>query len=202
MISLAKGLVGEDAASLLGSCILAELWAAIQRRAAFVAAKRPFASVVLDEAQDFMRLPVALGDAVAQSRGLGVGWTVAHQNLGQLRPELRAAVLANLRSKLVMQTTADDARTFAREFAPHVEAADFQGLGPFEAYAAVSTGAAVTPPASIRTRPPLPPLGHGERVRTDSRERFGRDPKDVDAEIQARLSAPAPEAPVGARRRR
>jgi hypothetical protein len=57
---------------------------------------------VLDEAQDFLRLPVALGDAVAQSRGLGVGWTVAHQNLGQLNPELRAAVLANLRSKLVM----------------------------------------------------------------------------------------------------
>ena len=202
LVSLAKGLTGEDAARLLGSCLLAELWAAIQRRAALPATARPFVSVVLDEAQDFLRLPVALGDAVAQSRGLGVGWTVAHQNLGQLSADLRAAVLANLRSKLVMQTTADDARTFAREFAPHLDAADLQGLGTFEAYAAVSTGAAVAPPASIRTRPPLKPLGHGERVRADSRERYGRDPKDVDAEIQARLSAPAPEAPVGARRRR
>lgn len=202
LVSLAKALTGEDAARLLGSCLLAELWAAIQRRAALDPTERPFVSVVLDEAQDFLRLPVALGDAVAQSRGLGVGWTVAHQNLGQLSAELRAAVLANLRSKLVMQTTADDARTFAREFAPHLQPADFQGLGPFEAYAAVSTGAAVAPPASIRTRPPLPPLGHGERVRTDSRERYGRDPKDVDAEIQARLSQAAPEAPVGARRRR
>ena len=202
LISLAKALIGEDAARLLGSCLLAELWAAIQRRAALNPAERPFASVVLDEAQDFLRLPVALGDAVAQSRGLGAGWTVAHQNLGQLSAELRAAVLANLRSKLVMQTTADDARTFAREFAPHLDATDFQGLGPFEAYAAVSTGAAVAPPASIRTRPPLSPVGHGEQVRADSRTRYGRDPKDVDADIQARLSAAAPEAPVGARRRR
>lgn len=202
LVSLQKALIGEDAARLLGSCILAELWAAIQRRAAVPAAERPFASVVLDEAQDFLRLPVALGDAVAQSRGLGAGWTVAHQNLGQLSPELRAAVLANLRSKVVMQTTADDARTFAREFAPHLDAADFQGLGPFEAYAAVSTGAAVAPPVSIRTRPPLSPLGHGERVRTASRTRHGRDPKDVDAEIQLRLSTAAPKAPVGARRRR
>lgn len=202
LVSLQKALIGEDAARLLGSCILAQLWAAIQRRAALPATERPFASVVLDEAQDFLRLPVALGDAVAQSRGLGAGWTVAHQNLGQLTPELRAAVLANLRSKVVMQTTADDARAFAREFAPHLEAADFQGLGPFEAYAAVSTGAAVAPPVSIRTRPPLSPLGHGERVRTASRKRHGRDPKDVDAEIQSRLSAAAPEAPVGARRRR
>ncbi len=201
LISLAKALVGEDASKLLGSCLLAELWAAIQRRAALDASERPFVSVVLDEAQDFLRLPVALGDAVAQSRGLGVGWTVAHQNLGQLNPELRAAVLANLRSKLVMQTTADDARTFAREFAPHLDAADFQGLGPFEAYAAVSTGAAVAPPALIRTRPPLAPTGSGALVRTDSRKRYGRDPKDVDAEIQARLSQAAPEAPVGTRRR-
>lgn len=202
LVSLAKALTGEDAARLLGSCLLAELWAAVQRRAALPATERPFVSVVLDEAQDFLRLPVALGDAVAQSRGLGVGWTVAHQNLGQLSAELRAAVLANLRSKLVMQTTADDARTFAREFTPHLDAADFQGLGPFEAYAAVSTGAAVTPPASIRTRPPLSPLGHGEQVRSRSRERYGRDPKDVDTEIQARLFEAAPEAPVGARRRR
>jgi hypothetical protein len=202
LISLAKALIGEDAARLLGSCLLAELWAAIQRRAALDPAERPFASVVLDEAQDFLRLPVALGDAVAQSRGLGAGWTVAHQNLGQLSAELRAAVLANLRSKLVMQTTADDARTFAREFAPHLDAADLQGLGPFEAYAAVSTGAAVSPPVSIHTRPPLTPTGSGERIRTASRERYGRDPKDVDAEIQARLSVAAPDAPVGVRRRR
>jgi len=201
LVSLAKALIGEDAAKLLGSCLLAELWAAIQRRAALPASERPFVSVVLDEAQDFLRLPVALGDAVAQSRGLGVGWTVAHQNLGQLQPDLRAAVLANLRSKIVMQTTADDARTFAREFAPHLDAADFQGLGPFEAYAAVSTGAAVAPPVSIRTRPPLAPTGDSARVRAASRERYGRDPKDVDAEIQARLSAPAPQAPVGTRRR-
>lgn len=201
LVSLAKGLIGEDAAQLLGSCILAELWAAVQRRAALPESERPFVSVVLDEAQDFLRLPVALGDAVAQSRGLGVGWTVAHQNLGQLNPELRAAVLANLRSKVVMQTTADDARTFAREFAPHLDAADFQGLGPFEAYAAVSTGAAVAPPVSIRTRPPLTATGCGAQVRAASRKRYGRDPKDVDAEIQARLSASAPEAPVGTRRR-
>jgi Type IV secretion-system coupling protein DNA-binding domain len=202
LVSLRKALIGEDAARLLGSCILAELWAAIQRRAALDPSERPFVSVVLDEAQDFLRLPVALGDAVAQSRGLGVGWTVAHQNLAQLQPDLRAAVLANLRSKIVMQTTADDARAFAREFAPHLDAADFQGLGPFEAYAAVSTGAAVAPPASIRTRPPLASTGSGRRVRAAARKRYGRDPKAVDAEIQARLSHAAPEAPVGARRRR
>ncbi len=131
LVSLQKALIGEDAARLIGSCILAELWAAIQRRAALPQSQRPVASVMVDEAQDFLRLPVALGDAVAQSRGLGVGWTVAHQNLGQLPADLRAAVLANLRSKVVFQTTADDARAFARELAPHVDASDLQGLAAY-----------------------------------------------------------------------
>ncbi len=201
LISLSKGTVGEDAASLIGSCLLARLWATIQARAAVPRAERRFVSVVLDEAQDFLRLPVALGDAVAQSRGMNVGWTVAHQNLGQLSPELRRAVLANLRSKVVLQTTADDAHAFAREFSPFVTADDLQGLGPFEGYAALSTGAAVAPPASITTRPAPPRVGLGERVRTQSRERYGRPIAEVEAELRARLRRPSSDVRVGVRRR-
>lgn len=201
LVSLAKGLVGEDAASLIGSALLGRLWAAVQARAALPPGERHFVSVVLDEAQDFLRLPIALSDAVAQSRGLGVGWTVAHQNLGQLDGELRQAVLANLRSKLVFQTTAADAAVFAREFAPHLAAGDLQGLGPFEAYAAVSTGAAVAPPASVRTRPAPARQGHGDLVRSRSRERFGRPAAEVEAELRSRVAHAAPEVPIGARRR-
>lgn len=201
LISLSKGTLGEDAAALIGSCIVARLWAAIQARAAVPAAERRFVSVVLDEAQDFLRLPVALGDAVAQSRGMRVGWTVAHQNLGQLSPELRRAVLANLRSKLVLQTTADDAHAFAREFSPFVTADDLQGLGPFEGYAALSTGAAVAPPASVTTRPAPVPVGLGEQVRARSRQRHGRLVEQVEAELQARRTAPGTAGPVGTRRR-
>jgi hypothetical protein len=200
LISLSKGTVGEEAASLIGSCLLARLWAAIQARAAVPPQQRRFVSVVLDEAQDFLRLPVALGDAVAQSRGMNVGWTVAHQNLGQLTPELRRAVLANLRSKLVLQTSADDAHTFAREFAPHVNAADLQGLGPFEGYAALSTGAAVAPPASIITRPAPARAGLGTKVRDRSRARYGRAPAEVEDELRARLAGTPRETAVGQRR--
>lgn len=201
LVSLSKGLVGQDAAGLLGSCLLSALWNAVQARAATPAPERRFVSVVCDEAQDFLRLPVALGDAVAQSRGMNVGWTVSHQNLGQLSPELRRAVLANLRSKVVMQTTADDAHAFAREFSPHLSAADLQGLGAYEAYAALSVGAAVAPPASIHTRRAPTPEGHAAVVRARSRARYGRDPWQVEADLLRRLEGLRSEAPVGARRR-
>lgn len=202
LISLSKGTIGEDAASLIGSCLLARLWAAIQGRAAAAPSDRRFVSVVLDEAQDFLRLPVALGDAVAQSRGMNVGWTVAHQNLGQLSPELRRAVLANLRSKLVLQTTADDAHAFAREFSPHLKPDDLQGLGAFEGYAAISTGAAVAPPCSIATRPAPPRVGLGGAVREHSRQHHGRPVAEVEAELQQRRNRQREAPRVGSRRRR
>lgn len=201
LVSLAKGTVGEDAAALLGAAITSRLWAAIQARAALPAAKRRPATVICDEFQDFARLPVALGDAIAQSRGYGVGWVLAHQHLTQLDPETRHGVLANLRSRLVMQTTATDAAAFAREFAPYLDAADCQGLGPFEGYAAVSTGSAVAPPASIRTRPAGPGLGTGALVRSASRKRYGIPVGETEAAVRRRVLGNRGHAPIGGTRR-
>lgn len=200
LISLAQGLIGTDAAALIGAAMTSRLWAAIQARAALPAGERHPAIVMCDEFQDFAALSPAFGDAVPQSRGYGVGWVLAHQHLAQLDPKTRHAVLANCRSRLVMQTTAADASAFAREFAPYLAAADLQGLGPFEGYTAISTGAAVAPPASVRTRPAPDSLGSAAAVRARSRERYGTAAGDVDAAIRTRITPSIP-APVGEKRR-
>lgn len=200
LISLAKGLIGTDAAALIGAAMTSRLWTAIQARAGVPEKERRPAMVICDEFQDFASLPLAFGDAVAQSRGYGVGWILAHQHLAQLDTGTRQAVLANCRSRLVMQTTAADASAFAREFRPYVAADDLQGLGPFEAYAAISTGAAVAPPASVRTREAPAALGCAEAIRAASRQRYGTPAADVDAAIRARITGSRP-APVGGTRR-
>lgn len=201
IVSLARGLVGKDASALIGAAMVSRLWTAIQARAGTRASARRPAVVICDEFADFASLGLSFADAIAQSRGYGVGWVLAHQHLGQLDRATRQAVLANCRTRLVMQTTADDAATLAREFAPQLEAADLQGLGPFEGYAAVSTGAAVAPAASVRTRPAPPSLGTGQRVREASRKRHGHTPAEVDEAIRARLESGRPMAPVGGVRR-
>jgi hypothetical protein len=201
LVSLATGLIGQDAAALIGAGMTSRLWAAIQARAAVPAAERHPAMVICDEFQDFAAVSPVFAEAVAQSRGYRVGWVLAHQHLTQLDSATRQAVLANCRSRLVMQTTATDAATFAREFAPHLAAADLQGLGPFEGYAAVSTGSAVAPPASLRTRPAPVPLGCAEAVRTASRTRYGQTPAAVDAAIRARIDGTRRKARVGEARR-
>jgi hypothetical protein len=200
LVSLARGVVGDDAAALLGAAVVSRLWHVIQGRAGVPAAQRVPATVLCDEFQDFAGLPLAFETALAQSRGYGVGWTLAHQNLAQLDTRLRQAVLANCRSRLVMQTTAADAGVFAREFAPLLKAADLQGLGAFEAYAAISTGAAVAPPASLRTRPAPPPTRSLAQIRAQSRE-LGATSSEVDDAIRARLTRHRKASPVGGRRR-
>ncbi|MGN6588371.1 MAG: type IV secretory system conjugative DNA transfer family protein [Solirubrobacterales bacterium] len=201
LVSLSKGLLGQDAAALIGAAMVSRLWAAIQARAAVPASERRPATIICDEFQDLAKLSPVFGEAVAQSRGYKVGWVLAHQHLGQLDPATREAVLANLRTRLVLQTTARDAAAFAREFAPYLTAADLQGLGAFEGYAAVSTGSAVAAPASIRTRPAPDPVGSTEAVRNASRKRYGMSPADVDAAIRKRIAGSRRPAPIGERRR-
>lgn len=201
LVNLAKGLLGKDAAALIGAAMVSRLWTAIQARAGLAPADRRPATVMCDEFQDLAALSPVFSEAVAQSRGYKVGWVLAHQHLAQLDPETRQAVLANCRSRLVMQTTATDAATFAREFRPYLTADDLQGLGPFEGYAAVSVGSAVAPPASLRTRPAPDPLGSAEKVRAASRKRHGKSAADVDAAIRKRVQGSRRSAPIGERRR-
>lgn len=201
LISLAKGSTGEDAAALLGAAITSRLWSAIQARTSLPATQRKPVMVICDEFQDFARLPIGIGDAVAQSRGYGVGWVLAHQHLAQLDAETRQGVLANCRTKLVMQTTSADARAFAREFAPYLDASDLQGLGPYEGYAAVSTGASVAPPASLKTRPAPKALGSAASVRQASRSRYGTPPEKTEQAIRERVASARQPTPIGGIRR-
>lgn len=187
LVSLSKGLLGEDAAALLGSAVLARLWQAVQSRAALPPSARTPVFCHVDEFQDYLNLPTSLADVLAQARAYGFGLTLAHQHLGQLPPLVRTAVLANARSRVVFQTAASDAQALAREFAPHLGAADLQALGPYEAVVAAAADNRVLPPASMVTLPPIKPTGCGSQARELSRLRYGRNRAAVERAMRKRL---------------
>lgn len=201
LVSLAKGVLGEDAASLLGAALIARLWQTVQARAALPASQRHPVFCHIDEFQDYLDLPTPLGDVLAQARGYGLGLTLAHQHLGQLPKPVRDAVINNARSKVVFQTSHADARVLARELGPILEPDDLQALGAFEAYLAAAAGRSVLPPVSIRTLPLGPGNGGASAIRAASRQRYGRNAADVDAEIRARAERLPERLVVGTRRR-
>lgn len=205
LVSLAEGLLGPEAAALLGALVVAQLWQTTLGRAAVPAAKRLPAFVYVDEFQRLLHVPQDLGDVLARSRSAGVGWVLAHQHLAQLPPAMRAAVLSNARSRVVFQLTSDDAAVIARS-SPELTAEDLQVLPAYHAYTSLVAGGAVTPFASIRTTPAPAAVRDAALVRQRSQDHYGVEPDVVEATLRvagengATGTGPAPA--IGSRRRR
>lgn len=204
LASLAKGLLGSEASSLLGSLVVAELWHATLRRAAVPVVLRRPVTVFIDEFQDYLHLPTDLADALAQARGYSVGLTLSHQHLGQLPSgSMRSAVLANARSRVCFQLAAEDAQVMARSANGELDADDFQQLGLHEVYVRLVVGGRVTGFASGRTLPPPAATSDPAVVREGSRLRYGQPIADVEAEIARLAEGDEPtDGAVGTRPRR
>ena len=146
--------------------------------------------VYIDEVQDF-HLLTDIGNALAQARGLGVGFTLAHQFIGQLSLELRSGILANARSRMCFQLAHEDAVVMSKGH-PELEPADFTALGQYEIYASLFSGGQVTPYASGITRPIGEATADVEAIRAASRSRYGRPLDEIEASF-AELLKPATE---------
>jgi Type IV secretory system Conjugative DNA transfer/TraM recognition site of TraD and TraG len=181
LVNLSKGLLGPETSALLGSLIVAQLWQTILGRSAIAPERRHPVYVYVDEFQDYLHLPLDFADALAQARGLGVGFVVAHQHLHQLDPAMRSAVLANVQSRIAFRLPSEDARAIAA--GSTLDPEDFQSLGAFQGYAQLVARAAVQPWCSLRSLPPGEPSTDPALVRTTSRLAYGRDRAAVEAEL-------------------
>jgi hypothetical protein len=175
------GGLAEETASLAGTLLMNALWHAVKTTPA-----EPPTYLYLDEFQKMIKLPIDPESMLAEARGFGLGMTLAHQHLAQLPTELRAAVSANARSKIVFQTTAADAAGFAREFGTSVTEKDFMHLGKYEVLARVATGDGVSSPLTMTTMEPARPVGAAKAVRYVSRQNYGRPVAQVEREMEER----------------
>jgi hypothetical protein len=202
LVNLAKGSLGPESSALLGTMLLNQVWQTLQARGDLPIGQRRRVGVYVDEIADYLRLPGDVSELLIQARSLGVSFTLAHQHLGQLPGELRAAVMANARSRVLFQLASDDARVFAAGH-PELEPADLQGLEPYEAYASLLQDNQVQPYVSLRTHPPAEPSQDPAALRAHSRVRYGRPRAETDAVLESLITAPVePDAPIGRRPRR
>jgi hypothetical protein len=185
LVNAAKGLIGSEAASLLGALVVSGLWQAAQSQAAIPKDQRRPVMIYIDEFQDYLHLPTDLGEALAQARGLGVSFTLAHQHLAQLPPDLRAGVLANARSRICFQLGQDDAKVMSQTTTA-LTSDDFTSLDAFHFYTQLTQAGAVGPWCSGRSLPPSDQsqmdraTASVETVRASSRSRYATPVDDID----------------------
>ena len=190
LCSLASGLLGEEAASLLDALIVAELWHATTARSGMAPERRKPVMAYLDEWQHFVHLPTPIASVLAEARGLGLGLTLAHQHMDQLTPEAKHAVLANARSRVIFQLAAGDARLMAKELGTLLSPDDLQGLGAYEVAAQLFAHGTTQAPATGRTRALGAPTSDPQPSGRESRSRYGVPREEVEQAIRDRQHAP------------
>ena len=186
LVALNKGLLGAEAARLLGSLIVGQLWPRILARAARRQAVLPIVSVYIDEVQDYLALPGDLADALAQARSLGVAFHLAHQYRAQLPADLRAGIDSNARNKIIFGLSASDATELARQ-APGLESDDFQLLPRFQVYTRTLYQGEPQPWALAQTLPPPPACSDPTQLRLRSSQHYGQDGDAIEQRLRARL---------------
>lgn len=174
IVSLNKGLLGGQSATLFGSLVVGQLWQLALAQAAVRPDHRQPVSVYLDEAQTFLHLDADLGEALEQSRSLRVAWHLAHQHRRQMPPDLLAGIDANTRNKIVFTLDIADAKAVAAgsDLTPE----DFTQLPPYAIYASLLAGGRQTGWFSGRTVPPTEATADPEAVIRESLARYGADP--------------------------
>lgn len=171
-----KGILGAESSRLLGSFIVSRTWQAALHRAAQPEHTRRDATLYVDECHNFLSLPSGFEELFAEARGYRLSLVLAHQHLGQLPPELRAAVSANARSKVLFTTSPEDARQLARHTLPALGEHDLAHLGRYQAATRLVVDGLEAPACTVAARPSPPPrAGRAGLLRNAARARHGRD---------------------------
>lgn len=132
IVNLAKGVIGADSSTLIGSLLITSLGhAAFSRADTLPQKRRPF-MLYVDEFQSFRG--ANLPHMLAELRKYSVGIILANQYLDQIKLDTREAVLGNVGTFISFRVGGKDAPYVAREFQPKFEVEDLVKLPNYHIY--------------------------------------------------------------------
>ncbi len=181
IVNLAKGKIGEDNSTLLGSMFYL---AALNRHQTHEHHPRPF-YVFVDEFHNFVTLSFA--DILSEARKYGLNLTLAHQYMDQLHEKIRSAIFGNVGTMISFRVGAEDASYLSREFYPTFGETDFVNLSNYDIYIKLMVNGITTQPFSATTLPlPRCEQSYADQIITESRKRYCRERRTVEQEFMLR----------------
>ena len=169
--NLAKGVIGEQAANLLGSLLVSHMQLVAMERGALAPRMRVPFFVHVDEFQTFSS--EAFASLLSEARKFATHFCLANQYADQLSDAVRSAVIGNAGTLIVFRVGSRDAELLAPEFRP-MDPAGLADQEPHTAWLRRGVGRdRITAEDKL-----YEPLGSAALIREQSRQRFGR-PREV-----------------------
>ncbi|GAA3292638.1 ATP-binding protein [Dactylosporangium vinaceum] len=190
LVRIPKGQLGEDTTRLLGSLVLAQVWQAATARATIAPDRRRDATLIIDEAQNFLTLANSLDTMLAEARKYRLSLVLAHQDLAQFPKDLLAAASSNARNKIYFTVAPEDARVLGRHTLPELDEHDLSHLDAYTAAARLVVNGRQTPAFTMRTRPPKPEVGEALALRQAAAAAVPVQDTSAIDELVERLSQP------------
>jgi hypothetical protein len=151
VVNLAKGKLGEDTASLLGSLLVSRIGLAALARADVPEVARRDCFLYLDEFQNFTTL--GLAGMLSELRKYRTNLILAQQYLAQNDPKVQDAIVGNVGTIVAFRIGVADAEILEQEFEPEFRAEDLVNLPNRNIYLKLMVDGKVTRPFSAETLP-------------------------------------------------
>ena len=189
IVNLAKGKIGEDNCSLLGSMIVTKIWLSALSRANLPEGKRRSFYLYVDEVQNFLTLSFA--DVLSEARKYGLHMTLAHQYTSQLDEKIRGAIFGNIGTVISFRVGIEDAELLAKEFYPVFSMNDLINLPNHHIYLKLMVDGATSQPFNAITLPPPEKVrSYEQEIIKLCREKYSRPRKEVENELLLKSYSP------------
>ena len=161
------------------------------KRASRAEADRPDTALYVDEMHNYLVLPRSFEDLLAEARGYRLSLVLAHQHMGQLPRDMRDALGANARTKIVFTCSPEDAFNLARHYAPELGEQDLSHLSTFQAACRPCVGGGQGAAFTFRTLQLVDgSTDRSDAVKERSAARFAADRNVVEGVIRRRQLNP------------
>ena len=189
LVSTGRGTQGNEVASLVGSTVLHIVNGALMRRGELPTEQRKRVMLIVDEMQTILGVDFsAMGGETSKFGCAMIVGTQSLAKLNELKPPMRATILANMSCLTVLRSTGGDAGSLAAELGPEVDPDDITSLHPFHAYVRVTSNGERFPAYSVKfNRPGLGNPQMAELIQRAS-DRYSNPVDEVERLINARLS--------------
>jgi hypothetical protein len=190
LVNLAKGELAEANARFLGMVLMAKILATAIERVTLPPERRRTFYLYVDEFQALATKSFIL--LLSEARKFGLSLVLANQFLSQVQEPIVRSIFGNVGTIISFRVSQADAQMLEPYFAPSFDALALTGLPNWHACARLTVRGQSVTPFMFRTillpDPADPSIA--DRVRQQSRQRYGRHWTEVEEEIRRSLTFP------------